>query len=198
MEVESRHFSSLDSTNNWAKLHLEEFNQDKITIITADGQTSGRGQFNRKWVSPSGKNIYVTFCFFMDADRSDLGNIPQVLAISTIQALASFGFHAKIKWPNDLILSGKKVGGILCETSPVENKRGIVLGIGLNVNMESELLDKIDQPATSLAHEKGEMVDLKTVLDALRDHFIKDVEVFLKKGFSPFQDLLDQFLLKHG
>ena len=191
MEVESRHFSSIDSTNTWAKEHLEELDQNKLTIITADGQTNGRGQFNRKWISPAGKNIYLTFCFFMDEKRTDMGQIPQVLAVSVIKVLETFGFEVKIKWPNDLILAGKKVGGILCETSPVRGKRGIVLGIGLNVNMDSGELEKVDQAATSLANEKGQEIEIGKILEPIKERFRKDIEIFLKEGFSSFQRIVE-------
>lgn len=197
MDVVSRHFSSIDSTNSWAKLHLEEFDQNKITIITADSQTGGRGQFERKWLSPAGKNIYATFCFFMKIGRMDVVNIPQVLAISTAKALEIDGFDIKIKWPNDLILSGKKLGGILCETTTVGDKLGVVAGIGLNVNMELELLNKIDQPATSLANERGSEFDKNVIFKSITDLFCKDIELFLKEGFTPFQETLNQYLLNN-
>lgn len=194
MEVVSRHFSSIDSTNNWAKEHLGEFDKNKIMIITADGQTGGRGQFNRKWMSPPGKNIYTTFCFFMETGRADVVNIPQVLAISVVKVLEGIGLDAKIKWPNDMLISGKKVGGILCETSTVDNKLGIVLGLGLNVNMEAEWLDKIDQPATSLSLEKGSLVDKEDLFQTLAEVFVFNLEIFLKDGFAPFQRTLDGYL----
>jgi BirA family biotin operon repressor/biotin-[acetyl-CoA-carboxylase] ligase len=198
MEVVSRHFSSIDSTNSWAKLHLHEFDRNKITIITADGQTAGRGQFERKWMSPTGKNIYASFCFFMDNGRSDVVNIPQILAITVVKALESFGFQVKIKWPNDLILLGKKVGGILCETTTIGEKLGVVLGLGLNVNMELDQLKKIDQPATSLAQEKGSDMDPKVVFEAISDLFGTNIEIFLKEGFAPFLETLNNHLMNAG
>jgi BirA family biotin operon repressor/biotin-[acetyl-CoA-carboxylase] ligase len=196
MEVVSRHFSSIDSTNSWAKEHLGEFDKNKIMIITADGQTAGRGQFNRKWVSPPEENIYATFVFFMDMGRADVVNIPQVLAISLIKVLGDLGVNAKIKWPNDILISGKKVGGILCETSTIENKLGVVLGIGINVNMEAAWFEKIDQPATSIAAEKGSYIQKEEFFQTFSEIFIGNLEFFLANGFSSFEETLRSLMHK--
>lgn len=189
MELIRQHFATLDSTNTWGKDHLGEFARDKITLITADVQTKGRGQFNRPWISPPNTNIYATFCFFMEQGRTDIVNIPQLLAIAVVDVLAKMNIQAQIKWPNDLMLSGKKFGGILCETTPVDDQLGVVLGIGINLNMELEWLNKIDQPATSLNLNK------KILFDELIMQFQKHLFVYLEKGFTPFAETLQQYLI---
>jgi BirA family transcriptional regulator, biotin operon repressor / biotin---[acetyl-CoA-carboxylase] ligase len=185
MDIIHRHFSSIDSTNTWAKHNAHLFEHDKMTLITADEQTAGRGRFKRKWESPSGQNIYATFCFFIEKHRPDIGNIPQVLAISAAEAIEKLGFNPRLKWPNDVLLSNKKAAGILCETTPLSDTLAIIIGIGLNVNMPLDLLEKIDRPATSLFVEGGKKMDIQDVLQSLQKHFMDNLALFLDEGFSP-------------
>lgn len=186
MKLIHHHFNIIDSTNTWAKRHADTLPQDAITLITADEQTAGRGRFNRRWESPPAKNLLATFCFFIDPRRNDRGNIPQILAISAAKALEDLGFSPILKWPNDILISSKKVAGILAETTMVSDQLCFVAGIGVNVNMPLEALEKIDRPATSLLVEGGRGREIKEVLKALQTHFVKDLDLFLQKGFAPF------------
>lgn len=194
MEVKRYHFETIDSTNTWAKSHASTFSPAEVTLITADEQLAGRGRFNRRWVSPPNQNLYATFCFFIDPARIDVGNIPQILALATAEALKELNFHPQLKWPNDILLSQKKVGGILCETIPMEDNRCIVLGMGLNVNMLQEEVAEIDRPATSLAIEGKRLFDLEAVLKLLQNFFLKELDLFLSKGFQPFHARFEEML----
>lgn len=186
MEIIHHHFETIDSTNTWGKQHAHEFSRDKITLVTADGQTAGRGRFKRKWESPPGQNIYASFCFFVEKHRVDIGNLPQLLALSACDVLESLGFQPQLKWPNDIVLSKKKVAGILAETTPLSDQLCVVLGIGININMPEELLNKIDRPATSLLVEGKKPYEIINVLKALQSKFQKDLELFFSEGFYPF------------
>lgn len=186
------HFDQIDSTNTWAKTHPEEWNPAGVTLITASFQKAGRGRFKRVWVSPPNLNIYATFCFWMDSKRTDIGHIPQLLALTTTQMLEKEGFAPKIKWPNDILIEGKKIGGILCETILEEEKRGVVCGIGLNVNMPLDILTQIDRPATSMLVEKERTFEIDAVSKCLVDFFLEALGKFIDQGFSPFFPLLEE------
>lgn len=186
MEIVRHHFSIIDSTNTWAKLSAHQLDHAKLHLITADEQTGGRGRFNRVWVSPAGLNIYATYCFFIEKHSQRLGNVPQILGISAARTLENMGFKPKLKWPNDVLLSHKKVAGILCESTPYSDLLCIVAGIGLNVNMPIEMLEKIDRPATSLLVESGQSYVVEDVLAQLSDQFSKDLDLFLEEGFHHF------------
>lgn len=193
------HFEQIDSTNTWAKMHPDQWAPFGVTLITASSQTAGRGRFKRQWVSPPYVNIYATFCFWLEPQRIDLGHIPQLLALTTTQMLEKYGFSPAIKWPNDLLIQGKKVAGILCETIVEQEKRGIVCGIGLNVNMPLEILNQIDRPATSLLVEKGKAFEVVEILDRLQHHFLEALGKFLHQGFAPFFPLFqERSALKKG
>ncbi len=108
------------------------------------------------------------------------------------------GFCPQVKWPNDILLNHKKVAGILCETVPFEDRIGIVLGIGINVNMSQELLDLIDQPATSLAQLSGQTWTLEQILEPIAKQFLIDLDLLKKQGFGPFRDEYEALLAFKG
>lgn len=186
MQLIRRHFNVIDSTNTWAKQNAHLLSRDVITLITADEQTAGRGRFKRKWVSPPGQNILASFCFFIEKHRKDMSNIPQVMALSAAHTLDECGFQCTLKWPNDVLISRKKVAGILAETTPLSDQLCFVAGIGVNVNMPLEIAQQIDRPATSLLIESKQFFNVEDVLDKLQKHFVIDLEHFLEEGFYPF------------
>lgn len=195
MEILRKHFKSIESTNTWAKEHVEELDQTKVTLISAEAQTAGRGRFNRRWESPAQHNMYASFCFFVEKERQDIGNIPQLLAISLTEILKDFSIKAHLKWPNDIVKGGKKLAGILCETTSLGEKKGVIVGIGVNVNMPTEELQKIDQPATSLYVETGRLVAPEEILERLHQHFLPALLFFLEKGFFPFFEKYTHLLI---
>lgn len=186
METDHIHFKIIGSTNSWAKENVHAFDQQKLTVITAEEQTAGRGRYKRTWVSPPNVNIYATYCFFTDELSSALMNVAQVLPLSMAKVLEAHAVFPSIKWPNDLLLSQKKVSGILCETVGTDGKFCVVLGIGLNVNMTKEEIAAIDRPATSLLVETGSSFALSDLIEELNFKFKEDLEFFLKNGFFPF------------
>lgn len=192
MKIERYHLSVIDSTNNWVKTHIDEFDPRVLTLVTADEQTAGRGRLKRQWISPSKVNFYGTFAFFSDKAQS---NISQLMAISAVEVLRELGFEVKCKWPNDLILGNKKVGGILCETFHGRHGLGVAVGIGINVNMPKQLLEGIDQPATSLLVEGGAEQPIQWIIDSLAKQFNEDLDLFSRKGFTPFFERYRQMLI---
>lgn len=192
------HFDTIDSTNTWTKKNAATLDPDQLTCVTALEQTAGRGRFFRKWLSPKGQNIYATLFFCLPKDSPYLINLGQILSLSCIAVLKKKGFLPQIKWPNDILLDGKKVAGILCETVSFDDRTGIALGIGINVNMTQELLDTIDQPATSLAQLSGQTWTLEQILDPVLKQFIKDLEILQAEGFDAFRLAYDQLLAFKG
>lgn len=192
------HFDTIDSTNTWAKNNAQLLDPDSITCVTSLEQTAGRGRRMRKWVSPKGQNLYATLFFCFTRDSKYIANLAQILSLSCATVLKSKGFSPQVKWPNDLLLGGKKVAGVLCETTSLENRIGISLGIGINVNMTDELLKTIDQPATSLAQLSGQSWALEQILEMLLQQFIKDLTLLQKKGFEPFRLFYDELLAYKG
>lgn len=188
------HFEQIDSTNTWAKTHLDQWAPQGMTRITASAQTAGRGRFQRHWESPAHVNIYATFCFWFDSQRRDRGHLPQLLTLAAAHTLETIGFACTIKWPNDLLLNGKKIAGILCETIMEKERCGVVCGIGMNINMNSDDLQKVERPATSLWIESHQRFDVADILTTLQHLFISYLDEFIQKGFSSFFPLLQKRL----
>ena len=191
------HFDSINSTNTWAKQQAHTFDPHQFTCITALEQTAGRGRFLRQWLSPKG-NIYATLYFSLPCSFPHLSNISQVLSLSCCKVLINKKFSPQIKWPNDLLLEEKKVAGILTETKQFKEYTGVVLGIGINVNMAPELLAAIDQPATSLAQLSGHLWELEQILDPLLHQFLDDLDLLKAKGFAPFRQTYENLLAFKG
>lgn len=198
MEMNEIHLEKIDSTQTFAKEKASQFPKDRITCITAEEQSAGRGRYQRKWVSPRGVNIYATFYFILPHDALHLTALAHVMGFSCAQMLIAEGFHPKLKWPNDVTLHRKKIAGMLCETSFLKGTAEIFLGIGLNVNMSHEDLVKIDQPATSLKEETGKLWDKAAVLKKLQKQFSHNLELFKKEGFFPFRDGFENLLAFKG
>lgn len=192
------HFDTIDSTNSWAKRNAHILDPAQLTCITAEEQTAGRGRWRRQWLSPRGQNIYASLFFCLPHGSTCVGNLGQVLALSCATILHERGFSPQIKWPNDILLANKKVAGILCETVPMDHFLGVILGIGINVNMTKELLETIDQPATSLAQLSGKPWQLEQILDPLLKQFLTDVETLQLQGFTPFYSTFERFLAHKG
>lgn len=198
MELIQHRFDSIASTNDWAKEHLATFAKEALTVVTAQKQTAGRGQFNRDWISPEGKNLYTTFSFFIRKDLDDALSLTHIMAIAIAEMIEEEGLSPQIKWPNDVLIEGKKVAGILCETVPMQELTGVVIGLGLNINMSAEELAPLGRPATSLAIEKGSSYDCSTVETRLQKLFLKTLKQFLKRGFTPFLPTFRRLLLRNG
>ncbi len=192
------HFNTVDSTNTWAKQNAQCLDPSKITCITADEQTAGRGRFFRKWISPKGQNIYATLYFCKPTPCMYVANLAQILSLSCCSVLQEKGFFPEIKWPNDLLLQEKKVAGILCETMQLDDLTAIILGFGINVNMSEELLNSIDQPATSLAQISGHNWNIEEVLKLILTQFTIDLELLELNGFSFFKERYEDLLAFRG
>ncbi len=195
-EITTIHLAQTDSTNTYAKRHVHTFAPDKITCISAEEQTAGRGRFQRSWHSPKNVNLYLTFYFRLPLNTLHLISLAQVMTYSFANILLQEGLHPKIKWPNDVQLNGKKVSGVLCETSFQEKFAEIFLGIGINVNMEN--FSQIDKPATSLKVETGRTWDKETLLKKLQKEFSTNLERFRKEGFTPFHSQFENLLAYKG
>lgn len=196
MNIDFIHLDSVDSTNNWVKSHAPTLKP--FTCVTAREQTAGRGRFERHWVSPRDLNLYATLYFTVPNGSVYLPNIGQLMAFSCVKMLLQQKFSAEVKWPNDILIDNKKAGGVLTETVTQGKVTGVILGIGLNVNMEEALLRTIDKPATSLAAISGKMWDIQQVLDLLLHQFLQDLALLQKEGFKPFRASFEKHLALKG
>lgn len=194
MQIDSIHFSSIPSTNDWVKEHYRELHPKRLSCITAGEQTAGRGRAGKTWISPKDLNLYMTLYFTLPSPCHCLSNLAQLLSISCCKTLEQLKFHPKIKWPNDLLLDNKKVAGILCELVTLEQSVGVILGIGLNVNMGDTVLQQVNQPATSLQEISGHTFSLPSIQERLTTLFLEDLSLLQQRGFSSFYSYYNERL----
>lgn len=149
------YFDTIDSTNTKAQ-ELAEKGYPSGTLVVADKQDSGKGRRGRSWVSPSGTGIFMTLMIKPDINPNNASMLTLVAALAVAKAITSVtGEEALIKWPNDIVINGKKVCGILTEmNAQFDYINHIVVGIGINVHNES-FPEEISQMASSLMIEAG-------------------------------------------
>ncbi len=178
---------TIDSTNSVAKT-LAQQGAPEGTLVIADEQTAGRGRLGRRWLAPRGTCLLFSLVFRpgLKVDRAQSLNMIWGLGIrQAIHELTAL--PAQLKWPNDIMLHGRKTGGILTEmSSSGERLDYVVVGIGLNVNVDISALPA-EFRATSIAHELGRTIPRLPLLnEALR--FIKQRYSALRAGESPLAD----------
>ena len=180
---------TVDSTNLEAR-RLAEQGAAEGTVVIADAQTGGRGRMGRSWVSPAGVNLYLSLVLRPKLTPRHAPQLTLLASLAVAEALEScFGLAAAVKWPNDVLLGGKKVAGLLGEiAATMAGIEYIVMGIGLNLNMSAaQFPERPLYAATSVAIEKGEPVPRLPVairlLELLDDYY----RLFLKEGFAPIR-----------
>lgn len=179
------YLSEVDSTNLYAKSNIENL-ADK-SIVHAANQTAGRGRLQRTWVNLGEGNLFLTFVLKPSNSFNEVySNLTQYLSVVLCKILEEYGLKPQIKWPNDVLINGKKIAGILSETVMQGSLfKGLVLGIGVNLNTsEKDLASVIDKEATSLNLEISKPVDVNLFLDKLAEEFFADYDNFLQKGFE--------------
>lgn len=184
------------STNTYALELLSKTKPVEGTVISTYDQTHGRGQIGSSWESAPGKNLSLSFIFYpvflAPVRQFMLGKIFALAARDLINAHLPANMQAFIKWPNDVLVNGRKVGGILVQNSIQGNiLQFSVGGIGLNINQQD--FKEYTPPATSLLNESG----ISCSLETLRDELCALVEVYYDTLRSGDSTAIDHLYLQH-
>ena len=182
-----------DSTNRVA-MEMAENGAPHGTVVVADAQTAGRGRMGRRWVSPAGKNLYVSLLLRPSVPAADAPRLALVAGVALADTVEAMGVTASLKWPNDLYCGGRKAAGILAEmASDSGGVRHVVIGVGLNVNMEeADFPPDLRDAATSLRIRAGRAFRRVDVLARLLDAFGTRYAGFIGGGFSTLRDGWDR------
>lgn len=177
------YFDSIDSTNNEAKKWAREGTKEG-TVVIAEEQTMGRGRLGRNWTSPKYKGIWMSIILRPDIAPMKVSKITQIGAAAVTMAAEEMGIDTFIKWPNDIIMNGKKVCGILTEMSGELTKVNyVIMGIGINVNIEKEEFpEEIQIVASSLKIEKGQYIKRKELVSKVLNNFENLYNEFINEG----------------
>ena len=174
------------STNTYSKENLTLL-EDK-TVVHALRQTNGRGRLNRTWVDLGENNLFFSIVLKPSTGFKALySNLTQYASVILCKIFENYGLNPKVKWPNDVMIDGqRKICGILCETVIENNElKGIILGIGINLNASKEDVENIpDRVVTALNLETGASVNPDAFLNEFLGEFFKTYDEFLSKGFD--------------
>lgn len=176
----------IGSTNSYL-LECAADHMGKRYAVLAEKQRAGRGRRGRHWVSPFGKNIYLSLLVTLPGDLSGQEGLSLMTAIAVERALTRLGITgAGLKWPNDVYMDGRKLAGILLEARQSQaNYCQIVMGIGLNLSLSDEDAAGIEQPWAALRQFRPDL-SRNEVAGVLLNELLKAVDDFQKEGFSPW------------
>lgn len=179
-------YAETDSTMDIAH-RLAAAGEPDGSVVVAEAQGKGRGRMGRAWVSPKGKGIYLSVILRPELQIQATPQLTLAAAVAVAEAVAAeTGLKPEIKWPNDLLIGGKKICGILTELNAELNRVNyVVAGIGLNVNTPG---DKLPAHGTSLSEELGSKVDRISLARVLLAQLDRVYDLYLKEGITPLLD----------
>ncbi len=184
----------IDSTNS-AITQQAGLNAPTGTCLAAEIQTAGRGRRGRSWQSGLGASLTFSLLWRFDKGAAALGGLSLAVGLAVANALRELGVPAELKWPNDILVGDKKLGGILIETQgDMLGPTAAVIGIGLNFRMSDTLRASIDQPVTDIVDaltDNGMQKFIMTrndLLGTILRHMVGILDQFAETGFAPMRD----------
>ena len=174
------------STNDVIEQMAAE-NASEGLVVFSESQTKGRGRLGRRWSSPSGKGLWFSILLRPNLHPTEITQLTAATATALTRAIASeTGLHVEIKWPNDLLLNGKKIAGILTELqAELDRVRHVIIGIGMDVQQSpSDFPEELRKSATSLKIALGRPVDRPSLATAALRELDRDYARILKRQFE--------------
>lgn len=176
------YFEEIDSTNSYLKREYEHL--DDMTIVSAGHQYAGKGRLGRKWEDDS-HSLVFSILLKKNLKEERISLLPLLSGVSLLKTLEDDSIPALIKWPNDVLIDGKKCAGILLESIYEEEIKAVIIGIGINVNTK-EFPDELKNKAISLSQYSKKEYDKNEVLHSFISHF--------EKFYLDYQNNEDTFL----
>ncbi len=184
-------FDSVDSTQYIAKEKAPA--SPHGTIVVANKQTSGKGRLGRVWHSPHGLGMYMSLIIKPAISPAQSPQLTLLTAIAVVDTLAKYGIEAAIKWPNDCLVAGKKISGILTEmVADADQIHYVIIGVGINVNhgyhdFTSGISDIVTSMKLTLALEESAIISRTGVIQTFLLEWEKLFDIYLTKGFPPIK-----------
>ncbi len=181
-------FNTTTASTNLDAFRIAEQGCVEGTVVFADSQSGGRGRLGRVWASPTGVNLYCSIVLRPGVMPYEAPQLTFLSAVAVARAIeVTSGLKAEIKWPNDILIDGKKIAGLLNEMSAeTDCVNFVVLGIGVNLNMTAEQFpEDLRYPATSILLETGRPVPRAMFAAVVLNELDRLYEAFRNKGFDP-------------
>jgi BirA family biotin operon repressor/biotin-[acetyl-CoA-carboxylase] ligase len=159
-----------------------------VDVLLAERQTGGRGRRGRHWASPLAAHVYLSLSRAFPGGLSRMGGLSLAMGVAVVEALHDLGFNAAgLKWPNDVMVDGRKLGGLLVEGGgEFAGPARAVIGLGLNVHMPTAVAADINQPWVDLESLGAASVSRNAVVAALLSRLLPALELFEQQGLAPF------------
>lgn len=191
LKIEQRYelevLEQVDSTNRWVCDRLNS-KPDKMIICTADSQSGGKGRQGRHWISPASGNIYLSFSSALENSSTDISSLSLVAGMAIIRVLTAMGIMGLgIKWPNDILLHGEKLAGVLIEVKIVGEKKYLVIGAGINVQMPDGVEIESATGWADLARTGLAVEHREEIIARLLSETLQLMTEYFEYGFSYFQ-----------
>ena len=187
-------YKSIDSTNLEAKRLLSQ-GAENGTVIVAEYQSAGKGRLGRAWESADGAGIWFSVILQPDLPMDQISLYSFVAAVAVAEGIRTVtGLDAQVKWPNEVLVNGRKLCGILLELVAERNRPlSVIIGIGINASQKPEdFPEEVRQKATSLAMETGTETNRQQVLDAVLQKLACYSEKLEREGFASIKDTWSQ------
>ena len=158
-------------------------------VLACEHQTAGRGRRGNEWVSAAGGSVTFSVLWRFSRSAGELSGLALAVAVGAAEGLEKLGVRGvSLKWPNDLLHEGSKLGGILIETmGDAAGQVAAVVGVGVNVRLDTEARERIGQPVTDLAACGSGAPSRTAVLMGLLESIAAALELFSREGFAPFR-----------
>jgi len=190
MDFSVQHFDSLDSTNQEALRQAAAGAKEGLTIVSKS-QSKGKGRLGRSWQTMDDA-LALSIVLRPNITAAEVAKFSLLAAVASHQALSLFAPQVGIKWPNDLLIEGKKVCGILTEMQTNNRDLAVVLGIGININTPAQGWDKdMRTPPTSLNEHASQKVNKSDVLQAILESVNQWYNTWQQQGFTPIYQAWD-------
>lgn len=177
----------VNSTSDWAK-ELAKTGAEEGTVTVSQAQTAGRGRLGREWASPKG-GLWFSIVLRPDQKASGAVKLVFVASLAVAEVLSKkYRLRTETKWPNDVLVNGKKICGILAEMSTKGEKVNyVILGVGVNANFCADdfLSESVKTTATSIQDELGKKIRLESLLRALLEEMERSYDRYVEAGFVP-------------
>ncbi|MFB0534513.1 MAG: biotin--[acetyl-CoA-carboxylase] ligase [Anaerolineae bacterium] len=195
------YYRSIGSTNDVAK-ELAVQGAPEGTLVITDEQTAGKGRLGRRWLAPPHTSLLISLLFRPDLAVHQAQRLTMICSLAVVEAIESVtGLTAAIKWPNDIVVEGKKAGGILTELGATGERLGYaVVGLGLNVNLDFgavEAMGGLAATATSLSRELGREVSRLTLLWRILEN-VESRYRHLQAGKLPHDEWASRLVTLHN
>lgn len=182
-------FDEIDSTNAEALRQLQALDSGErcaTKVLIARSQSAGRGRRGRVWSSESNAGLYLTLVRGFDLEAHALQGLSLVVGLAAQAALVELGARGvRLKWPNDILVHGRKLGGILLELRRTVESQ-VVIGIGINLRLDAQRAQALDRPVIDLAEVMEAPVSAQTLAPVLINQLGRYIGEFEERGFSPF------------